>query len=70
MINVKVSELTEKHACTKGAETDVCFLCCDSPLALKATNSPVNDRQSAVRSKCSGSIVFPVSNIVDFKLCI
>lgn len=53
----------------KGDETDTRAFCLAIPLALNPTNSPVTDRQSASRIKCSGRIVLPISAEAHLKFC-
>lgn len=61
-------QLTAKHACTNGDETDACFLCSAMPLAFNPTNSPLHDRLLATRHKCLGRMDLPVSDVADAKL--
>jgi hypothetical protein len=63
-------KLTEKHACTKGDETDACFLCRAMPLAFNPTNSPLAERLLATRRRCLGRIDLPVSDVADDKFYI
>ena len=62
-IREKLAELN-----VNGAETDMHFLCSANLFAFMATNSHVTDKQSAASSKCSISIVLPMSDIADFNL--
>ena len=63
--NIK-EELAELNA--NGAETSMHFLCSANTFAFTATNSPIVDKQSVARRKCSVSIVLSVSDIADFNL--
>lgn len=66
---VEFSLHTEKQAWVKGAGVDSACLCLLQPLGFNATNSPVTERQSATRSRCSRSIPLPVSDTADSKSC-